>query len=157
MTTTKKPQANSSVSTEQSPSANRFRFRAWFPAGKEMAGTENWLYIGQSGQVFDGSPCNCGLVPLKKDDCILMQSTGLTDKNGKEIFEGDIVRYVTNRKQGVTKHSHVTHVDYVIVWDDYRSRFIGKRVGGISEYKPVRDMGGDEIIGNLYQNPELLQ
>lgn len=81
---------------------------------------------------------------------VLMQSTGLFDVNGKEIFEGDIV---------VNKYGNVGYVAYlqqeagfvvVLKKSDYR---LGHRNTGES-YDVTTN---HEIIGNIYQNPELVE
>ncbi|HEV4781317.1 TPA: hypothetical protein VY123_001944 [Streptococcus pneumoniae] len=87
------------------------------------------------------------------DDIELMQSTGLKDKNGKEIFEGDIVR--TTRFLG--------RADEIGGFYEYDKEFIGivKQLEG----SWVIDTGSDavclwteieenEIIGNIYENKE---
>ena len=73
---------------------------------------------------------------------ILMQFTGLTDKNGKEIYEGDIVR-TTGWPDGDP-----------VYWVDGRfcvgqPSNLADFLGSIAE--------GCEIIGNIYENPELLK
>lgn len=90
------------------------------------------------------------------DDIELMQSTGLKDKNGKEIFEGDIVR--TTRFLG--------RADEIGGFYEYDKEFIGivKQLEGFW----VIDTGSDavclwteieenEIIGNIYENKEFLE
>lgn len=68
----------------------------------------------------------------KFDDDVLMQFTGLLDKNGKEIYEGDILRGLGK----VYFHQGKFCVEY------------GEEWGWISK--------NAEIIGNIYENPELL-
>ena len=73
----------------------------------------------------------------------LMQYTGLKDKNGKEIYEGDIVK-LSNGK--VSQISYVYDgwwfdgYDNDIIWEDRKN-----------------DFRHIEVIGNIYENPELLK
>ena len=83
----------------------------------------------------------------------LMQYTGLTDKNGVEIYEGDIVKYV------------LWGNEYEI-WTEYRIDFIKFKDGEFYP-RPISNMCEDgwysdglkdfEVIGNIYENPELLE
>lgn len=72
---------------------------------------------------------------------ILMQFTGLLDKNGKEIYEGDIV---ANEDYVENAHAWQDIGQRQIEWDNDNSSFIG--------------MNGEKItvIGNIYETPELL-
>jgi len=67
---------------------------------------------------------------------ILQQFTGLKDKNGKEIYEGDILEL---------KHNDRVVLKHIVVWNEKRC--------GWSDYEPKNEF---EVIGNIYENPELL-
>lgn len=67
-----------------------------------------------------------------------MQFTGLLDKNGKEIFEGDVVKG--------------RWLEGTIVWSD---GYYGWSVANGSMFK--RDFEGVKVIGNIYSNPELVE
>ena len=85
------------------------------------------------------------------EDCVLMQSTGLFDKNGKEIYEGDIVKY---------KCCPEIYVEEVI-YDNKHCNFgtIDKDGETFSFDALISDIhvGCFEVIGNKYENPELLE
>ena len=106
------------------------KFRAW--------DKENEVMVYPKGILFDGRVVNfsCGILePF--EGCELMQYTGLKDKNGTEIYEGDIVDVVN----GIT----------VVTYDDgcFRAKLNGSNYR-LSGWKSV------EVIGNIYENPELL-
>lgn len=85
-------------------------------------------------------------------DVELMQSTGLKDKNGVEIYEGDIVK-VTNHPFQKKEDSAGIEIDgdYLIGWSDHNLTWLA---GDLLLYqlKPYI-----EVIGNIYENPELLE
>ncbi|EPF4429298.1 YopX family protein [Escherichia coli] len=75
----------------------------------------------------------------------LMQSTGLKDKNGVEIFEGDILNY------GDYKNSHEIIFKNACFW----GHAIGEKEHiGIGLFNALEDL---EVIGNIYENSELLE
>jgi uncharacterized phage protein (TIGR01671 family) len=115
------------------------KFRAWDNELKEMLEVVD-LHMRTEGMsayvLIDG-------VSVFRSDLKIMQFTGLTDKNGKEIYEGDVVRIVRN------------------AWNPEEDK-----VGSV-EIRPAHvfiagmtltEIGGSplEVIGNLYENPELL-
>ncbi len=130
------------------PSANRFRFRAWDTLRKTMFyGSEVYCILLQSDleklpQTNFGwrVPINNSIEAVKIEGGILMQSTGLTDKEGIEVFEGDITR----TKQGAIGR---------VFWEPKEARFCWTD-GGCEWGFDKADT--DEIIGNIWENPDLL-
>ena len=79
----------------------------------------------------------------KVDPETVGQFTGMTDKKGKKLFEGDV--YSMGEK----------NILYVVIFD--KSQFIGKQVGNRSLAGLEYWKSDIEIIGNIYDNPELLK
>lgn len=80
----------------------------------------------------------------------LIQCTGLKDKNGKLIYEGDIVKfYDTDEMKAVVSWDDKELIGFYLNTTDY---FKDKYVTDYDFYKDVY-----EVIGNIYENPELLE
>ena len=88
-----------------------------------------------------------------EDRFILMQYTGLKDKNGKEIYEGDIVDYGTWDNEDTCERGVIEYVDtagwYVVQLYSW--------YGGEGYELLNNDKDELEVIGNIYENPELLR
>ena len=80
------------------------------------------------------------------DNVIIMQSTGLKDKNGKEIFEGDIVKMAKDVYSEPTYYEVVRHRGGA-----YR---LESKKHGCELWLRHTDC---EVVGNVYENPELLE
>lgn len=122
---------------------NRFRFRAWDQNEKMMASDITLEYLmKQEGLAI--AHLNWALRRLAANGLILMQSTGLLDRNGKEIFEGDIVRAKWQRRPPFGK------VEY------FQSQG-GYMIVGMCDWPVVFNEGNaTEVIGNVHENPDLL-
>lgn len=87
----------------------------------------------------------------------LMQYTGLLDKNGKEIYEGDILNSVHKNQHGTfNKIVSVKENEFYVGNGEYDEETI---VGGwlIETEDFFHELDSFEIIGNIYENPELLK
>lgn len=123
----------------------KLRFRAWLKKKQEMdneidhiSWLEDELYCIGDGITY----------MVSAEDLVLMQSTGLKDKNDKEIFEGDILDY-KGRKALVRWHGSYASFIY---------RFVDELQKRKTEWKPLYlAYMKCEIIGNIYENPELLE
>ena len=121
------------------------KFRAWLKKEQKM---DN--YIDHISWLEDELYCiGDGITYMvSAEDLELMQSTGLKDKNDKEIFEGDILDY-KGRKALVRWHGSYASFIY---------RFVDELQKRNTEWKPLYlAYMKCEIIGNIYENPELLE
>ena len=125
------------------------RFRAWDKTDKKMYLVDE---INFNHGEFES--IGVGITFLRGADKVeLMQSTGLKDKNGKEIFEGDII---TNGEEVVDVKNHPTLGFYTVV--NGVERFFGSNISIKDFEKDVEEFSSvTEIIGNIYENPELLE
>lgn len=87
------------------------------------------------------------------NDQIYMQYAGVKDKNGKEVYFGDIVKL--QKGYGSEPHFQVTFDEFMTpIFKKIRGDFADTEIT-IREY--LRDGKEFEVIGNIYQNPELLK
>ena len=123
------------------------KFRAWLKKEQKMDNEIDhisWLFDELYG-IGDGITYF-----VEAKDLVLMQSTGLKDKNGKEIFEGDIVRQV--RTQPTTENEIIIGVVTMIegAW------LIMSDCEQLAS-KLWSETDENEIIGNVYENQELFE
>jgi uncharacterized phage protein (TIGR01671 family) len=127
----------------------KIKFRAW-DKEQEILHPVQDLQFGNNGKThvflaLGEDICSEGFAPEKFD---LMQYTGLKDKNGEEIFEGDVVKFWANPKDygGYKGHNYIAAVE----WDQAFLQFIFSDGHGLKDFEFL------EVIGNIYENPELL-
>lgn len=138
------------------------KFRAWDKYNKKMIQSENILNICFVRTEHTPNLIACTnrkinyFEEIREQDkkyCNefeLLQYTGIKDKKGKEIYDGDIIYWsCDNFKENV-----------VVFWDDEHLRWSIHRIENklaidcLYEYSDSR---GIEVIGNVYENPELLE
>jgi uncharacterized phage protein (TIGR01671 family) len=90
---------------------------------------------------------NCINDQFNNDDFVYMQYTGLKDKNGKEIYSGDIVQLEDYEGFYISKVGKIGEVE--IRYQDYDMNLISWAIGD--------NIFSVEVIGNIYETPELLQ
>lgn len=122
------------------------RFRAWNKATKEMHEVDDIVSID-----FEKKQICVKTLFFEKvsyydfDDVVLMQSTGLRDKNGKEIFEGDIIDSTDGFLTGVVEFREA----------------LGMFVSNLVEYNNFERLcnvaSSRKIIGNIWEHPELAE
>lgn len=124
------------------------RFRAWDKEFKEMVQVDALVF---DEQIIKATYKNGNVAKEDLKNYVLMQSTGLRDKNGKEIFEGDILK-VTNLSIWLE----------VVSFNKNKAMFVSKEVKRKVEETPLYDLFNTdifevEIIGNIHTNPELAE
>lgn len=127
------------------------RFRAWDKEFKEMVQVDALVF---DEQIIKSTYKNGNVVKEDLKNYVLMQSTGLTDKNGKEIFEGDIV------SDGDTTGDIKNHqtLGFYMVDDNGVERWFSDNAA-IEDFDEYIETAARiiEIIGNIYTDPELLE
>ena len=138
------------------------KFRAWIKTEKRMIETDNLLDIDYENGVImtqqvyfeNGLPDDRDLDNFVFEEIELMQSTALKDKNGKEIFEGDII---SDGHMSRDIRHHQT-LGFYIIDDNGIEGFFGD-TASLEDFEEASKYISEniEITGNIYENPELLE
>ena len=115
------------------------KFKVWDRKHNRMSQS---FSLGRDSNIVFNDRCICG-VEITGNDFVYLQFTGLKDRNGKEIYEGDICKYL---------NIYTKNEIWVVAFED--AKFVLKK-------SPMRFDLGDvdiqcvEVLGNTYENPEL--
>ena len=103
----------------------------------ELNHIASWSFDGMLW--VNGINRTIGIQWWKHNDCVVMQFTWLLDKNGKEIYEGDIVK-IEDQFWGVYRDE--SYLEYFIMnWESN---------------EPMYSYAHYEVVGNIYETPELI-
>ena len=121
------------------------KFRAWDLKTKTMHTVENINFCGRETVTVQYNPVK----KICLDSVLLTQYTGEKDKNGVEIYEGDIIRHQSG-KYGT---------DFEIKWSPILCGFTAMQIesGHPSPQLNQGTMSYFEVVGNIYENPELVE
>ncbi len=136
---------------------DRFKFRFWHKPTQKIMDCYGFNEDFVFGDTLDGVGTEYN--PAKFEDCILMQCTGLKDKNEKLIYEGYILKYTskpTNTQKNNPEYKPYTE-NYSVVWEDFYTGYNLRSKEKVNCFN-LGIMAKDcEVIGNIYENPELLE
>lgn len=141
------------------------KFRAWDSRTNELIPIQGFKYVGEKHiQLFyldedgDSTTCTC-----EKEFIELMEDTGIKDKNGTEIYKGDIaifddgltvIRYDEETARFVLDDYGVRGCLMEYGWDESAGGFDVVDTNGFNDFCDLSEI---EVIGNIYENPELLE
>jgi uncharacterized phage protein (TIGR01671 family) len=120
------------------------KFRAWLPDG-------HWAIEGQGQMIEDyTSMAIFELFVFLDEEIVYEQFTGLTDKNGKEIYEGDICRILSGEEhQGYREYDQKGIIKYSGLSFDLVVDNVWQGIYNGPDFDII-------VLGNIHENPELL-
>lgn len=119
------------------------KFRAWLKADKEMISVEEIAFDTKWVRSFYKLTSRW----FKLEEVELMQSTGLCDKVGTEVFEGDVLH-----------HQIQTEYTFIVKYDKDKGRWYGDGLSRTYRIDITKEfLQYYKVIGNVYENQELLE
>lgn len=130
------------------------KFRFWDEPNQTMRSWDDWKRLATASVLFGSQDSPARIIPL--------QYTGLKDKNGKEIFEGDIVKWTLSKGWENPFSGQFLREDTTSISEVYfeegcfmlKTPDCGLRTLLFGEFNRAEI---SDIIGNIYENPELLK
>ena len=146
----------------------RLKYRIWDKKAKSYTNSIGYpgasfhcvsnYYLSPDGEIVDfvttigGNQDDATKGPVDQDDYIVAFNTGMKDKNGITIFEGDIVQYNQN--------SSYDNMNFIAKWSDDKLGFIFQSNSGdelLNQTPHLNRFKHLEVVGNIFENPELLK
>lgn len=128
----------------------RLKFRAWDKNKQKMYTTSELIIWDNKVYANDTRDLTHKILNgWVIDEDYLMQSTGIFDDNGVEIFEGDILELKDGDKViGIAK----------LVWNKWQATLVVEAINDVEDATAFSEfVGSCRVIGNIYENPELLE
>ena len=123
------------------------KFRVWDVTNKKFLPQSHFAILGNGKLIVSDSGHYIHFTNTNKEDYIVQEYTGLTDKNGNPIFEDDIVKW--------------GDLNYLVEWNDIAYKWQGRCPYYHSYHHPTtenfRDLMNGIIVGNIFENSELLK
>lgn len=122
------------------------KFRAYLKNEKKIIDVKSIDWDENGNLISINYPEGKDYFGYENDDIILMQYTGVRDKNGEEIYEGDIVEWLSAK--------------FEIKWLFSSFCICNRKIGNLALEIGVNQCGIQNrliVIGNIYENPELLE
>ena len=124
------------------------KYRAWHnELGRMMLVKTMFFFANELEELELNDSIMNDNIPVYPDEIKLMQSTGLVDKEGTEVFEGDILH-----------HQIQTEYTFIVKYDEDNARWYGDGLSRTYRIDLMKCfMQYYKVIGNIYENPELLE
>jgi uncharacterized phage protein (TIGR01671 family) len=146
--------------------SREIRFRAWDKVNPQMINHIRCLDFAAQKIVSEydlgiSEGQNSGCYHRKMSDVILMQFTGVKDKNGNEIYEGDIIRkvpkeWVSNSNPNISLEDYLISIANIGLVEYSNCEFILTNRNYQDRIYDGYGHGSIEVIGNIYETKELL-
>ena len=137
------------------------KFRAWDKIDKKIRKVTCLNFFDE--MIYMDETLDGNYRIRREEEVELMQFTGLTDKNGKEIYEGDVLKVKDERSS--TNEKGELYYDYKnakVVWyfDGYKAELANGEIWdnkcSYEDFSNDVDWEKTEVIGNQFESPELL-
>ena len=128
------------------------KFRVWDIKNKKFLPESYFAILGNGKLIVTISGYYNDFTNTNQDDYVVQQYTGLTDKNGNLIFDGDIVQYNQN--------SSYDNMDFIAKWSDDKLGFIFQSNSGeqlVNQTPHLNRFKHLEVVGNIFEHENLLK